>query len=119
MCVQPGTSAGSPPSFNPARGQITVDGSVHWLSMNNAYGMGYVIFAGGQNSGLKVSIKTQSLVAGLQQLQALKPTPFAVSAGDTVQLVPGCAKDIPTCTIFNNLLHFGGMPLVPNPQAAQ
>lgn len=121
MCTTPGTSAGSAPAFNATRGAVTIDGGVHWTSQNQAYPLGYVRFASGQNSGLKWSIKAMALTSGsLIQLQLLKPLPFPVAGGDTVLLVPGCDKTLATCqNVFNNLIHFGGMPFVPNPEVAQ
>lgn len=120
FCSQAGTSAGSPPTFNTTRGAITVDGGVHWTSMDQAYILGYVQFTAGQNSGLKASIKAQVVTGGVIQMQLLKPLAFAVTTGDTLQLVPGCDKTMATCTnIYNNLIHFGGQPFVPNPEVAQ
>jgi len=119
-CTTAGTSAGSAPTFNADRAALTTDGSVVWTSMNNAYPLGYVMFTSGQNSGLKASVKVQVNNSGVVQLQLIKPLPFPVSVGDNVQLVPGCDKTIPTCqNVYNNLIHFGGMPFVPNPEIAQ
>lgn len=120
MCTTPGTSAGSAPTFLTARGAVTIDGGVHWTSQNQAYPLGYVIFASGQNAGLKASIKMQGIVAGVPQFQLSKPLPFPVAPGDNVQLVPGCDKTLATCeNVFNNLIHIGAMPFVPNPEVAQ
>jgi hypothetical protein len=61
----------------------------------------------------------------LIQFQLLKPMPFQVvggslGTGDQIKLIPGCDKTTGTCTgVYNNLIHFGGMPLVPNPEVAQ
>lgn len=126
LCTTAGTSAGSPPAFNPTRAQVTVDGGAHWTSMgtpgvDSQYPLGYVIFTSGQNSGLKASIKTVVTVALQLQLQLLKPLPFAVNPGDTVQLIPGCDKSLAIngCGGYANQLHYGGQPYVPNPEVAQ
>jgi uncharacterized phage protein (TIGR02218 family) len=39
--------------------------------------------------------------------------------GDQFQLLPGCDRSITTCTnVFNNAIHFGGMPYIPTPETA-
>jgi hypothetical protein len=39
--------------------------------------------------------------------------------GDQFQLLPGCDRSIATCTsVFNNAIHFGGMPYIPTPETA-
>lgn len=121
MCTTAGTSAGSAPTFNATRGTVTADGStLKWTSMNQAYPLGYVSFNGGQNSGLKATVKTQSYASGVLTVQLLKPLPFPVATGDTLVLVPGCDKTMGTClNAFNNLIHFGGQPFVPNAEVAQ
>jgi Phage conserved hypothetical protein BR0599/Uncharacterized conserved protein (DUF2163) len=121
MCTVEGTSAGSAPTFNSIRGATTTDGGVTWTSMNGGYVLGYVVYVTGQNAGLKKTVKAQVLsTGGLQQLQLLYPFPFAVAGGDTVRLVSGCDKTTATCeNVYNNLIHFGGQPFVPNPEIAQ
>lgn len=120
LCTLAGTSAGSAPSFNPTRGAITIDGSAQFTSMDQAYPLGYVILTSGQNSGLKASVKAQVLNGSVIQLQLIKPLPFTVVTGDTLKLVPGCDKTIATCTnVYNNLIHIGNAPFVPNPEIAQ
>jgi hypothetical protein len=113
-------------------GTITLDSSSTTLYLNAVlgssipslpYALGYVIFLTGQNAGLKGSIKLQTTTSGgspLVQFQLIKPMPFPVAGGDTIQLVPGCDKTTGTCeNIYGNLIHFGGMPFVPNPTVAQ
>jgi hypothetical protein len=120
-CTTAGSSAGSPPTFNSGRAALTQDGGVVWTSMNQSYPLGYVLFTSGQNAGLKWSIKVQTLSSGsLIQLQLIKPLPFPVAVGDELLLVPGCDKSLATCqNVFNNLIHFGGQPMVPNPEVSQ
>jgi uncharacterized protein/uncharacterized protein DUF2163 len=121
MCnSEEGTSAGSLPTFNPIRGTITVDGTINWVSVNNGYPLGYIVYVSGQNTGLKKTVKAQGISAGLLQLQLLYPFPFPVAGGDTVKLITGCDKTLNTCeNVYDNLIHFGGMPFVPNPEIAQ
>jgi hypothetical protein len=130
MCTAPGTSAGSPPSFNPTRGVTTIDGSVTWTSMgsvaagtnpaNQSFPLGYILGVTGQNVGFKRAIKAQVLSTGsLVQMQLLLPLPFPVAAGDTFRLFTGCDKTLGTCeVIYANQIHYGGMPFCPNPEVA-
>jgi hypothetical protein len=66
--------------------------------------------------------------APLIQFQLLKPMPFAVSGGsgpgcvggDEIKIIPGCDKTTTTCVnVYDNIIHFGGQPFVPNPETAQ
>ena len=131
MCTVEGTSSSSTPIFTTARASITVDGSASWTSMGaitggnavpaqQSYPLGYVLGVTGQNTGFKRAIKIQTLSSGsLVQMQLLQPLPFPVAAGDTFRLVSGCDKTLKTCEfVYLNQIHFGGMPLVPNPEVA-
>ena len=126
LALNNGTSAGSPPAFNPLKGAITLDGTVDWQSMQLNYALGYVLFNGGQNAGFRYAIKAVAGILGTN-FQLLKPVYFPLTVGDTVQIVPGCDKTTVTCGppsatgggVYNNLIHFGGMPYVPNPEIAQ
>jgi hypothetical protein len=41
------------------------------------------------------------------------------AVGDQFQLLPGCDRSLATCTnIFNNPVHFGGVPFVPAQETA-
>jgi len=123
MCTVPGVAAGSAPSFVATRGATTVDGGVTWTSLgfgsNQSLPLGYIYFVAGQNAGLKRAIKAQTITTGgLAQIQLLKSLPFAVANTDTVQLFLGCDKTLATCELYENLIHFGGMPFVPNPEVS-
>lgn len=120
FCSTAGTTAGSPPAFNSVRSANTTDGSAHWTSMNGGYPLGYALFTSGQNNGFKTSIKAQTVVSGVTQLQVIKPLYFPVATSDNLKLIPGCDKTLFTCeNAYNNLIHFGGAPFVPNPEIAQ
>jgi uncharacterized phage protein (TIGR02218 family) len=80
------------------------------------YSLGTVKFTSGQNKGLLFSIKAQ---LSANQLQLSAPTPFPVSIGDAITILPGCDKSMATCqNKFGNLIHFGGAPFIPNPEVA-
>jgi uncharacterized phage protein (TIGR02218 family) len=69
----------------------------------------------GANNGLSQCVK---LHAG-GTLTVMYPWLFTPAVGDTFSVIAGCDKSVTTCTQkFNNLVHFGGMPLVPVPQSA-
>ena len=118
MCSQQGTTAFSAPSLPSKRYSTAYDGTVVWTCMANAYTLGFVTFASGQNTGFSGSVKTMAVSSGLVQLQLIRPMPFAVAAGDTVLLVPGCDKTMATCGLYGNQIHYGGCPFVPNPEQA-
>jgi len=119
LCTQGGTSASSSPTFDETRGAVNDDGSAQWTSQANAYPLGYVLFTGGQNAGLIKTIKAQSFVSGVPVFQLWSQMAFPVAPGDTVIIVPGCDKTVPTCgNVFDNFIHYGGQPYVPNPEVA-
>ena len=129
FCTVGGTSAGSAPSYNSALGALTTDGGAHFQSFGSmvagtnsasqALPLGYVTFTGGQNAGWQLPIKVMVVSAGLLQLQLGRPTPLAVAAGDTLTITSGCNKSLAQCgPLYNNTIHFGGMPYVPSPETA-
>jgi hypothetical protein len=131
MCSTAGTSAASAPTFNPALGTVTGDGSaLKWTSMGSCvagtnpadqgFPLGYNTFTSGQNNELKGSIKAQTLTTGgLVQFQLARPLPLPVAGGDTLTLTTGCNKSLAICfSLYNNTIHYGGMPFVPNPETA-
>ena len=67
----------------------------------------------GANAGLSQAVKLHDSSGHLQMMASWLLTP---NAGDTFSVIAGCSKDVGTCTTkFNNLIHFGGQPLVPVP----
>jgi uncharacterized phage protein (TIGR02218 family) len=80
------------------------------------YSQGFITFTSGQNSGLTYSIKSQGSTSNI--LLASK-TLLPVTIGDSFTIYAGCDKTTATCNSrFNNLIHFGGQPFVPNPEVA-
>jgi uncharacterized phage protein (TIGR02218 family) len=74
------------------------------------FNQGVVKCTGGNNSGLSASVKSHA--SG--NLTVMLPWIMPIAAGDTFSVIAGCDKSATTCTQkFNNLIHFGGMPLVP------
>jgi uncharacterized protein len=80
------------------------------------YSQGFITFTSGQNAGLTYSIKSQLSTSNF--LLASK-TLLPLTIGDTFLIYAGCDKTADTCkSRFNNLIHFGGQPFVPNPEVA-
>ncbi len=77
---------------------------------------GMIKFTGGQNNGLQYTIKKQ---ISNTRIQLMVPLKFPIATGDTFKMYPGCNKTITACTSqFNNLIHIGATPFVPNPEIA-
>lgn len=79
------------------------------------FSQGVVKCVTGANAGWFQTVKTH---AG-GNLQTVLPFFFPVTAGDTFSVVAGCDKSTATCASkFNNMVHYGGMPNVPQPLEA-
>jgi uncharacterized phage protein (TIGR02218 family) len=74
------------------------------------YGFGRLRWIGGANSGIESAI----LASGGAQLRLQEPPPFAIAAGDLVEIRQGCNKSFATCgTRFANAENFRGEPHLP------
>ena len=81
-----------------------------------AFTQGFVLVTSGQNAGLIFHIKQQNALTNLLLASAM-PLPLAI--GDSFIMFQGCDKSEATCNAkFNNVIHFGGTPFVPNPETA-
>lgn len=79
------------------------------------YTQGVLTWLTGENEGLTATVKAQASSSVTLMAAAL----LAVEPGDTFSLSAGCDKTFATCNArFSNTIHFGGMPLVPNPEFA-
>ena len=77
---------------------------------------GVVTCLTGSNIGLSQCVKLHDSSGNLE---VMYPWIFPVSVGDTFSVIAGCDKSLTTCgQKFSNQVRFGGMPLVPPPQAA-
>lgn len=56
--------------------------------------------------------------AGTKTMTLSAPFPFTLSAGDPFTAYPGCDKTKATCTLFANLLNYGGEPDIPVPESS-
>jgi uncharacterized phage protein (TIGR02218 family) len=76
---------------------------------------GKFTWTSGNNSGLKMEVKTFLHAGGAFTLQL--PMPFSVQVGDTYSAIHGCDKTQATClATFNNVVNFRGFPSVPGPR---
>jgi len=80
---------------------------------SGTYALGQIQMTSGQNATFWRTIKSWDGSGGLT---LLNPLPFAVAAGDTFQVYPGCDKLLTTCAKFNNTANFGGQPFIPPPE---
>lgn len=75
---------------------------------------GFVTMLSGQNAGLSLMIKQQN---SNSQIQIMTPFLLPVVVGDTMNLFPGCQKNLAYCEdVFSNQSHYAGTPYVANPE---
>lgn len=93
-----GISLGIPPPINP---------------INGYFAEGVIMFTSGANNGVNRSVVGYDAAHVVSVLPSLLIAP---SNGDTFVIVPGCDKQMSTCSSkFSNLIHFGGEPFIPTP----
>jgi uncharacterized phage protein (TIGR02218 family) len=79
------------------------------------YNEGTIISTSGNNNGYKRTVRNWSGTIA----QLLQPFLYTVNPGDTFTVLPGCDHTLNTCqNVFNNLIHYGGMPYIPPPELA-
>src|SRR5271163_3037575 len=79
------------------------------------YIQGTIVGATGSNAGSSRSVANMGSGWVYVKLAFLSPP----MVGDQFQLLPGCDRSVATCTnVFNNVIHFGGMPYIPTPETA-
>lgn len=82
------------------------------------YNQGSIEGLTGANTGQTCSIAVTA-VGSSGQIYTYTPFFFTPAIGDTFQLLPGCDHTVNTCkNVFNNLIHYGGMPYIPAPELA-
>lgn len=78
------------------------------------FARGIIKFTSGNNDGLSLDIKSDTISGGSRILVARSPVPFALVNGDTAVLEAGCDRLASTCrTKFANMTNFGGQDLLP------
>jgi hypothetical protein len=100
-------------------GSVTgaTDGAHFSTSLTQAddyFDLGVITFTSGLNSGFAQTVAQSKNAAGA--IATRYPFPKAPAVGDTFSVYPGCDLQQATCSgKFNNLLHFGGQPYIPDP----
>jgi uncharacterized phage protein (TIGR02218 family) len=80
------------------------------VDSRNIFGGGQVEWITGDNTGLKMEIKSSAQ----GKLTLVLPMPNTVQVGDTVKVMVGCNKRFSTCVSkFDNAVNFRGEPHVP------
>lgn len=107
-----------------ALGPITVTGTLTHVTSNTIlrdsvrtevadyFAMGSILWTSGPNVGLKPQeIKRYELDG---TIETYEPAYYAVTVGDTYEMVPGCRKRMEDCRDkWNNIINFGGFSFVP------
>ena len=91
---------------------VTASAAVPAPSGSGTYQFGKLKFTSGANNGVTVTILQQSISTFL--LYGLLP--YLPSPGDTFTVSAGCDKQTATCSLFGNLVNFGGTPNIPIPE---
>lgn len=82
---------------------------------SGSYQLGRIVMTSGTNTGFQRLIASWD---GTSKFQLLYPLPFAVAAGDSFTIYPGCDKSLGMggCAGFSNTLNFNGEPYIPLPE---
>ena len=80
---------------------------------SGTYALGRLVMNSGLNATFQRTIKSWD---GSFGLYLLNPLPFAIAAGDSFTVYPGCNKVLTTCQAFGNQGNYGGMPFIPPPE---
>lgn len=98
----------------PNRGVFAAD--VAASSAPSQWPNGKVTWTSGRNAGTTQEVKTVDFGSGVIVLWV--PAPFLPEYGDTFDLYPGCdLAKLGGCTVYDNVVNFGGFPDVPGPDA--
>jgi uncharacterized phage protein (TIGR02218 family) len=108
----------STPAFNDSGVVSSVEPAAVMLSgiafANDFATRGNLRFTSGAGAGRILGVKRQRKAGALTRVEFWSALPFAVAAGDAVQLTAGCDKQFSTCAVkFNNAANFRGFPHMP------
>lgn len=79
---------------------------------SGTYALGTITMTSGNNNTFSRTIITWDGT----NMKLVQPFPFDVSPGDTFNASAGCDLQRTTCTLFGNLINFGGQPYIPAPE---
>jgi uncharacterized phage protein (TIGR02218 family) len=100
-CLSGSTTTQILSTVNPTPAGLYVQGTIFGLTGANAGDSRTIAAMSSGNVSVKLAFLSPPMV------------------GDQFQLLPGCDRSIATCTnVYNNAIHFGGMPYIPPPETA-
>jgi hypothetical protein len=79
------------------------------------YAEGVITFTSGVLTGLSRQVQASDSSGNITLSSGF---PQAPALGDTFSIRRGCTKTLTACTGYGNLINFGGMPFIPQPEAA-
>jgi len=80
---------------------------------------GVITFTSGANIGLSRYVQNYQNTTGSGVVTIIDALPQAPAPGDGFTILPGCDKSLSTCLgKFNNLIHFGAQPFIPQPETS-
>lgn len=87
------------------------------VPVNTYFASGRMSFSSGLNQGVIHDIQ-MSAATGFDYLITFAiDLPFAPQIGDAFTMMAGCDRTFTQCTVFNNIVNFGGFPYVPGVDA--
>lgn len=137
-CTTAGTSGGTEPVWNLTIGGTTTDGTVVWTTIQSLYveavinsvtsaseftitastdapdallTLGTLTFLTGVNATRNIEV--DSWVLSTKAVILFRPMPVAPAPGDVITILAGCNKLHNTCTTFDNIFNFFGVPYLP------
>jgi len=76
------------------------------------FDFGHLRWISGANAGIRQEVKRWT--SATREIVLFLPAPFAISAQDQFEILPGCDKTVETCRDkFANVINFRGEPFVP------
>lgn len=100
-------------TYNPFNNQLGVTITGSFTHAAPRYNQGTITWTSGANTGFSQTIRVQ----GTNTITMNIPMLFPIQVGDTFTIFAGCDHTTSTCNnVFNNLIHYGGFPFVPDPE---
>lgn len=94
------------------RWNIVPSGGMPSPAGSGTYALGTITMTSGNNNTFSRTIITWDGT----NMKLVQPFPFTVNPGDTFNASAGCDLQRTTCTLFGNLINFGGQPYIPAPE---
>jgi uncharacterized phage protein (TIGR02218 family) len=75
---------------------------------SRSFALGSIVPTSGRAKGKRIEIKAWN--SGTSTATCFIPFGLVLEAGDTVQIMPGCAYNVDACVSWNNILNYRGEP---------